>query len=751
MRLHRILPWLMLLCLMPVFALAGTINTQCLMLGSKPSLIIKFKGVSSQSAPTLKSDLLSGLISDKAKFTIAKPLLGGSYVVYFTPSKSMQSEQIKPGCYSPQLINSIIEDLKAKGNIEYADPNILMNVMEKKSRARTPIIDPVQWDLLNPPGGMNLQLVFDTGFLGNSTVTTAVLDTGILDNASLNPNVLSGVTFSNGHSGVGATPSCNNICSGYDHGTHVAGSVASTGNGSYGQSIYGVAPATKILPINVFSIRTESGDCNGAPPCLRTTSADIIAALNWLAGSNVTGLPAAQPVAVVNMSISGFSSCATDLQTAINRLYAKNVAFSVAAGNENDDAKFYTPANCKNVMVVAATGPAGYGAYYSNYGTIVSYAAPGGDGTNGVTDKIYSTIEGGYGYNQGTSMAAPHAAGLGALMYSIDPTITPSKVLSIMKATANAFPTGGPGFACTIGRPCGAGIIDANAAVNATYAQAPQIVWPASPITFTENTATKATITWKAAVWQPARTTTILYTLNLDGSDVASCTLQTTRSCVLTGLLPDSSHVVYVKATDSKQFIPPVSTAPFNFQMVLIAPTLTNAVRNPLVYRQVFINYSSLGGPTPNSYQLNGAPSGVTLTLDAAHQRFIVDNVVTLAQIDGVSISSIYNPGPVIRTSNTVSIPGVTPVAPVLNFAVRNPLQLTEVFVYYTSVGGPPPDQYVVYNVPEGATILLDTSQQRFILDNITSPKQIDAVVIAGVYGSVITESNAVTIPSILN
>lgn len=751
MRLHKILRWLLLLCFMPVLAVASTLNTQCLMLGSHPSLIIKFKGISSQAAPTLKSDLLSGLISDKAKFTIAKPLLGGSYVVYFTPSKSMQSDQIKPGCYSPQLINSLIEELKAKGNIEYADPNILMSVMEKKSHTRTPIIDPVQWDLLNPPGGMNLQLVFDTGFLGNSTVTTAVLDTGILNNASLNPNVLSGVTFSNGHSGQGATPSCNSNCEGYDHGTHVAGTVASTGNGAYGQSIYGVAPITKILPVNVFTIFTTTQDCGGTAPCLLSATSDQINALNWLAGDKVTGLPTAPPIAMVNMSLGGVSSCSTAMQTAINRLYTKNIAFSIAAGNNNVDAKTFTPANCKNVMAVAAVGPAGYGAFYSNYGTTVSYAAPGGDNTNGIADQIYSTIEDGYDYKQGTSMAAPHAAGLGALMYSIDPTITPSTVLSIMKSTANPFPTGGPGYACTIGRPCGAGIIDAYAAVNATYAQAPQIVWPSSPITFTENSATKATITWKAAVWQPTRTTTILYTVNLDGSDVPSCTLQTTRSCVLTGLLPDSSHVVYITATDAKQFITPVPTAPLNFQMILIPPTLTTAVRNPLVYRQVFVNYSSLGGPTPNHYQLNGAPAGVTLTLDTAHQRFIMDNVVTLAQIDNVSISSIYNPGPVIRTSNTVTIPGVTPTPPVLSFAVRNPLQLTEVFVYYTAVGGPPPDQYVVYNVPAGTTIMLDTSQQRFILDNITSPKQIDEVVIAGMYGSVVSESNAVTIPSILN
>lgn len=751
MRFHGLLRWL-LLVLMPVVVFAGEINPPCLKLGSHPSLIIKFKGISSQASAQLKPDLLSGLISDRAKFTSAKPLLGGSYVVYFTPSKSLQSDQIKPGCYSPQSINAIIEELKSRGNIDYADPNILMSVMEVKthSRARTPVIDPIQWDLLNSPGGMNVQLVFDMGFLGNATVTTAVLDTGILDNLSLNPNVLSGVTFSNGHAGQGAVPSCNSNCDGYDHGTHVAGTVASTGNGAYGQSIYGVAPATKILPVNVFTIFTTTGDCDGAPPCLLSIKSDQINALNWLAGDKVTGLPSAPPISMINMSLGGLGKCSTAEQTAIDRLNSKNVTFAIAAGNNNADAKSYSPANCKNIMPVASVGPTGYGAYYSNYGTIVSYAAPGGDNTVSSADEIYSTIEGAYGYKQGTSMAAPHAAGLGALMYSIDPTLTPAKVLSIMQSTATPFPSGGPGYSCTIGRPCGAGILNAYAAVLATYAQAPQIIWPASPITFTKNSATKATITWQPATWQPSRSNSILYSLNLDGSYVPNCTAMTARSCVLTGLVPDSAHTVYVDATDSKQIITPVPSTPFTFQMTLIPPTLTTVVRNPLVYREVFINYSSLGGPTPNSYQLNGAPAGVTMSLDSAHQRFVLENVVTLNQIDNVSISSVY-PGPVLKTSNTVSIPGVTASGPVLTSAVRNPLQLTQVFVYYSSAGGPPPDRYVVYGVPAGATVTLDTSQQRFILDNITSPKQIVNVSIAGLYGNVIAESNAVTIPSILD
>lgn len=739
MPIRSLLLCFIIIFLLPFQAVAvelKTVPASCLKLGSKPSLIVKFKKGSSKVS----------LASSYATFTTSRPMSGGADVVYFSPHSSLKSQELSPGCYAKSAIDALVQEIKSRGNVEYVDPNLLMSISEVKPRLTIPVINPLQWDMLTPPaepGGMDVQNAFSIS-MGHPSVITAVLDTGILNNNDLNPNVLPGVTFSNTHYGVGATPSCDSTCSGYDHGTHVAGTVASSG-----LFVYGVAPLTKILPVNVATKFTTTSDCSPDPvPCLKVQTVDLNNALNWLAGDTFAGLPPADAILVLNLSITSQGVCGTARQTAINRLIAKNVSIAVAAGNNNVDVASTTPANCNNVMAVAATNRSAYGASYSNYGTLIRFAAPGGN-TPLFFDGILSTIENSYDYRIGTDTAAPHAAGLAALMNSIDPTLTPTTVLSLMQTTARAFPIGGPGDSCTIGRPCGTGILDAYNAMQTTLAQRPVITWPPLPISVVMNSATQVTVSWKAAFWNPSRPNTILYTANLDGSDVPACSLTTTRVCVFSGLVPDSIHTVKIKAVDTKQILTPVETADEIFQLLLVPPTLTSAVRDPLKYRTVYIYYSNLGSPLPpDSYQLNGAPLGVTLTLDTANSRFILDNVVTLDAINNVSISSIYDS--VIKTSNTVTIPGVSPVAPVLTIADRNPLLLTQVFVYYSSLGGPPPDAYSVQNVPPGATVSIDASHQRFVLDNITNPKKIDFVYLTSTYGAVIFESNYVTIPSIL-
>lgn len=133
----------------------------------------------------------------------------------------------------------------------------------------------------------------------------------------------------------------------------------------------------------------------------------------------------------------------------------------VAAGNSNTNVSSSVPANCPNVIAVAATTSAGARASFSNYGTGIDISAPG--------QSILSTLNTGtttpgsatYASYNGTSMAAPHVAGVVALMQSVAPSpLSPAQVESIIKSTARPLPG-----ACSGG--CGAGIIDANAAVAA--------------------------------------------------------------------------------------------------------------------------------------------------------------------------------------------------------------------------------------------------------------------------------------------
>jgi serine protease len=139
----------------------------------------------------------------------------------------------------------------------------------------------------------------------------------------------------------------------------------------------------------------------------------------------------------------------------------------VAAGNENQNASNSNPANCAGVVTVAAVGPTGGRAYYSNFGAVVDVAGPGGDQSGGNSNGILSTLNAGtttpgaesYAYFQGTSMATPHVAGLAALLYAVKPTATPDQIESALKTTARAFPA-------TCGQ-CGTGIVDAPAALAA--------------------------------------------------------------------------------------------------------------------------------------------------------------------------------------------------------------------------------------------------------------------------------------------
>jgi serine protease len=154
------------------------------------------------------------------------------------------------------------------------------------------------------------------------------------------------------------------------------------------------------------------------------------------------------------------------MQDAIDQARDAGATVVVAAGNSNADAVDFTPASCNGVVTVAATDRNGAKAPYSNFGSVVDVAAPGGDATVSSADAILSTLNDGatgpgndiYAFYQGTSMATPHVTGLGALLYSVNPNLTPDEVEYLITSSARAFPG-----TCT---DCGSGIIDAGAAVQ---------------------------------------------------------------------------------------------------------------------------------------------------------------------------------------------------------------------------------------------------------------------------------------------
>jgi len=189
-------------------------------------------------------------------------------------------------------------------------------------------------------------------------------------------------------------------------------------------------------------------------------TSDIADAITWASGGTVSGVPAnTTPAEVINMSLGGSGTCSTTYQNAINGAVNRGTTVVVAAGNSAANVSGSVPANCSNVIAVAATTSSRAKASYSNYGTGIDISAPGSSILSTLNDGTTTPGNASYASYNGTSMATPHVAGVVALMQSVAPTpLTTAQVESTIKSTAASF-------SCSQG--CGAGLLDANAAVTA--------------------------------------------------------------------------------------------------------------------------------------------------------------------------------------------------------------------------------------------------------------------------------------------
>ncbi|GAB3727217.1 S8 family peptidase [Luteimonas pelagia] len=350
-----------------------------------------------------------------------------------------------------------------------ADPNV---VYVEVDQIMKPLMTPNDthyatylWGMQSGPGGIRADQAWNMA--DGSAIVVAVLDTGYTDHSDLVGNILPGYDFisssrvagdGDGRDADAHDPGdyYRNYSSSW-HGSHVAGTVAAVGNNNLG--VIGGAYGAKVVPVRVL------GRGGGY-------TSDIVDGMTWASGGSVSGVPAnANPAEVINMSLGGSGSCSSTYQNAINATVARGTTVVVAAGNDNADAAGFTPASCNNVINVAATNKSGTRASYSNYGSKIDVAAPGGDSPD-CTTLIVSTGNSGtkdpstenYMCMAGTSMAAPHVAATVALMQSVATTpLTPAQVESILKSTLRAFPGSND-------QPIGNGIIDAAAAVSAAAA-----------------------------------------------------------------------------------------------------------------------------------------------------------------------------------------------------------------------------------------------------------------------------------------
>ncbi|HET7863825.1 MAG TPA: S8 family peptidase [Burkholderiaceae bacterium] len=383
-----------------------------------------------------------------------------------------------------------------------------------------------QWDLFESTAGINMPAAWDKAT--GSGVVVAVIDTGARPHADLVANLVPGFDFissaatagdGNGRDADGSDPGDFNAAGECGpgsrasnsswHGTHVAGTIAAVTNNATG--VAGIAFNAKVQPVRVL------GKCGGS-------IADITDAIVWASGGTVAGAPAnPTPARVINMSLGGGGACSRTEQAAINSARSRGTVVVVAAGNEAQDVANSSPANCAGVIAVAATGRTGKRASYSNFGTGVDLAAPGGDGRDGVLSTVNAgkTVPAGdaFAQFQGTSRATPHVAAVAALMLSVNSALTPDQVEARLKSSARKFAAGD----CN---QCGAGLLDANAAVNAALGGATPPPPPAvTEIAEVEPNDTRATAQVISA--NPAR---VSGSLAVGGVDLFRLTVAPGRS-----------------------------------------------------------------------------------------------------------------------------------------------------------------------------------------------------------------------------
>jgi len=228
-------------------------------------------------------------------------------------------------------------------------------------------------------------------------VNVYVVDTGILGtHEDFGNRVLQGFTsISDGR----GTLDCNG------HGTHVAGTI--------GSATYGVAKATNLVPVRVM-------DCNGAG-----SLSTVTAGLDWISKNVAPGTKA-----VVNMSIGGGIS--PTLDSMVDALVGRGITVVVAAGNSAMDACEYSPARADRAITVAASTQNDGFASFSNFGSCVDLIAPGYQITS-----TWITTNNSAAILSGTSMAAPHVAGLAASLMT-NRYLSPAEVEYELETAAGA-------------------------------------------------------------------------------------------------------------------------------------------------------------------------------------------------------------------------------------------------------------------------------------------------------------------------
>lgn len=410
------------------------------------------------------------------------------------------------------------------------------------------------------------------------------------------------------------------------HGTHMAGIVAAQWNApaTPERALAGTAPNVRIVPIRAL------GKCGG-------TTTDIVDAIRWAAGIDVPGVPTNQnPAKVISLSLgtSPVTSCPMSYQTAINDVVARGAVVVAASGNDGQN-QIGLPALCNGVIAVTAHVVNGDNADYANVAPQVAISAPGGGrpsllavspaltiSSNQCQDAacyIFSTVLfGAQGPNSpvstsdnrtgaatagftGTSPATPHVAGLAALLLSLSPQLAPAEVRTLITTSARPHPTGGYCLSQAGMGTCGAGLLDAGAAVALHEQRRPKV-------TAADQAATaNAQVTLSSSV--AAGTgggTTFTYQWTQTSGRTVTLSSATAAQPTFTAPVANGPLVFSVVATDDKGYRSTAVTKTVTVSGGADAPAITTQPQNATVAAGQTAMFSvTATGTAPLTYQWN--------------------------------------------------------------------------------------------------------------------------------------------------
>ncbi len=286
-----------------------------------------------------------------------------------------------------------LESLRRSGAFEYVEPDYYAHTAADPN-------DPSylsQWHLRRIGGPLAWTLT-----TGSSSVIVAVVDSGVFaQHPDLASKLVPGWSFVKNNADTSDV---------LGHGTAVAGTVAAATNNGIG--VAGVNWASRIMPL----VAVDDTDY--------ASYSDIAAAIQYAADHGVR---------VINVSIGGHNPSVT-LQRAIDYAWSKGALVFASAMNQGVSDPYY-PAACQHAIAVSATDGNDRLASFSNFGAWITLAAPG--------TGILSTADGGgYSFWNGTSFASSIAAGVAALVLSVNPALKNEQVLAILENTADRSGSG---------------------------------------------------------------------------------------------------------------------------------------------------------------------------------------------------------------------------------------------------------------------------------------------------------------------